>query len=343
MLNIPPQETNALDSYTHHTGERSVRRGLRTLKEVVWVFWHALDKNFFNNIVGPVPTWFHPTDKNTEWDMMVRWCHHPSQWWRLAKLLVEDLVSIIIVPIGFLLMARSTLITRNALEGGQYAQLSLQHEEDWWYVNGIGVNSDLQRENAKHMSRMFSRQIRMFYNPTQGLLFDTFMCMTGLAGHKTHAGKRLLKTLMREFQKNPTKKIIIIAHSGGCIVTTNVIRHLINTGYMAAVSQLEIYTFGSPVTSFPSAWSPALNRFVPFYEHYANTGDFVCKIGVLRLEYADWKITGKVYIANVDGHFLGDHYLAHLAKGVYRWQDGSTSELYKRLQTGNATPSIFHL
>lgn len=50
---------------------------------------------------------------------------------------------------------------------------------------------DLQKVNAKQMASMFQKQILNFYNPTRGLLFDLFLALTGLTGHKTHTSKKL--------------------------------------------------------------------------------------------------------------------------------------------------------
>lgn len=43
------------------------------------------------------------------------------------------------------------------------------------------------------------------------------------------------------FKKNPDKKLILITHSGGAILTVNAVRHLINNGYVSELARVEMY------------------------------------------------------------------------------------------------------
>lgn len=134
-----PKQHKELVIEEHH----SVRRGLRSVKKELSVVSHSLDKNFFVSIIGPLRTWFHPTAQNTEWAMMRQFAKHPKDWWRLAKLLTEDLLSVFIIPMGFLLMARATFRFKNTTEGDEYLGNNDLEKEDWWYINGIGVNGGM--------------------------------------------------------------------------------------------------------------------------------------------------------------------------------------------------------
>jgi hypothetical protein len=327
----------------NQSGKRSFLRGMRKVKKEVAVATENLDRDFFVSIIGPLHTWFDPTAPYTEWDMMRKFSKEPKQWWRLAKLLTEDLLSIFIIPMGFVLMARSRFIFRNKVNttsGDQYAENNALDNEDWWYVNGIGVNGDLQKTNSDQMAEMFGRQIHNFYNPTQGLLFDLFLCMTGLTGHKTHAAKQLTLVLIERLKSDPNRTVNIICHSGGVIVATNAVRKLIKHGHVSDLKRLEIYTFGSPVTDYPYAIDPDSYDRVPYYEHYVNTGDYVSRIGTLRIkDTANWRYVGKIYAADIKGHFFGEHYLANLSRHKYAWrdQDGEGSRLYKKLQQREQT------
>lgn len=119
---------------------RSFTRGMRKLKHEAVVMHRSFDSKFFVSITGPLNTYFKPTAANTEWDMMRRFAQNPKDWWRLAKIFTEDLLSVIIIPMGFLLMARSRVRFKNKTEGDHYAKNNEQNDEDWWYINGIGVN-----------------------------------------------------------------------------------------------------------------------------------------------------------------------------------------------------------
>jgi len=209
--------------------------------------------------------------------------------------------------------------------GAKYAQNNIDADEEWWFINGTGVNGDLQAANGYHISEIFQKQVRLFYNPTTGLLFDFAQCVVGLLSYKTRPSTQLAKSLLTSFSRSPTVKVILVVHSMGAIIAANAIKYLIRKGLTKDLYRLELYTFGSPAVEFLHVIDKGTMKRAPFYEHYVNTHDYFGSIGALRLVDAHWWAVGRVFTRERRGHFFGEHYLTGIPTHEYKWR-GSTSE-----------------
>jgi len=305
----------------------------------------ASDYKFLTGILGSKSTWFKPTDPNSEW-AMIQDSLKPSTFINFIKLFSEDLLSVIVLPIGIFLTLRLIKDGKVTIVGEQFRHNSEANNEEWWFINGIGVNKELQYTNAFQLSSVFKQAIHAFYNPTIGLLFDSLRVINGLSGHKSLATRRFIRDLCYALHANPSRVIGLIVHSQGAIVASLAIRRIIKKELipLSDLTRLEIYTFGSPISRYDSAIDPVSMLRVPYYEHYANEGDFAAQLGTLTLRRSsneNWWAVGKVYTAPVEGHFLGDHYLANFIKGQYQWHGSNDSRLYRkylRATNKNAQP-----
>eukprot|EP01111_Echinosteliopsis_oligospora_P017594 TRINITY_DN768_c0_g1_i1.p1 TRINITY_DN768_c0_g1~~TRINITY_DN768_c0_g1_i1.p1 ORF type:complete len:302 (+),score=69.06 TRINITY_DN768_c0_g1_i1:419-1324(+) len=205
---------------------------------------------------------------------------------------------------------------------GHEYELNNKFGEEWWYLSGTGVNEDLQGANALQLAHIFKKKIRLFYNPTSGVLFDFVKSMSGLITYKSTAPKRLALALLMRYNDNRDSKTVLIGHSYGSIVIVNAVKYLIKKGYIDCLRNIEIYTFGCPCIEISSTIDPVTFHRVPFYEHYVHIGDFVARVGAYRLLNGHHWVVGKVFTADKQGHLLGEHYLPSFVHGEFQWEGG---------------------
>ena len=99
-------------------------------------------------------------------------------------------------------------------------------DELWIYVNGIKTSCEDGKNHCKKMYEMFGRPVKLVHNPTDGFVLDIFECLmgkTGLLRHCTTGPRQFLKEVLQAEMKNDYKKIVLVAHSQGTIITGNVV------------------------------------------------------------------------------------------------------------------------
>ncbi|WP_299017968.1 hypothetical protein [uncultured Photobacterium sp.] len=216
--------------------------------------------------------------------------------------------------------------------------------EKWFFLNGIGTNEDMASVNAKMLNKIFKRPITPLHNPTNGFKNDLLEVAKGrllnmrtsiAESAKAHIKDELIKmekeiTTANAGEKS-TYKIVIIAHSQGGIIISNVVKLLIQDPECnSLLEHLEIYTFASAHDEYPSPWATHHKKNFPFTEHFANDSDYVAEVGVLNNVN---KTRGKIYVKSGAGHLLNYHYLKDFNKGKYEGNDRG-SRLYT-LRDGN--------
>lgn len=220
-------------------------------------------------------------------------------------------------------------------EGRKYSHKT--PNESWFFLNGIGTNEDMARVNARMISDIFKRPVTALHNPTNGFIHDLVEVLNGRGScRKTeiaHSAKEQIWQQLLKIKANMKDagsvgrkecKVVVIAHSQGGIIMSNVIGMLLDEHPGdPLLDQLEVYTFASAHTEFPSPWHQDRTKYdVPFCEHFANDEDFVARIGVIN--GGSKKTTGQIYLKEGAGHLLNCHYLRDFAKGRY----GKDSRLY---------------
>eukprot|EP01112_Ceratiomyxa_fruticulosa_P016171 TRINITY_DN4851_c0_g1_i2.p1 TRINITY_DN4851_c0_g1~~TRINITY_DN4851_c0_g1_i2.p1 ORF type:complete len:574 (-),score=72.34 TRINITY_DN4851_c0_g1_i2:136-1857(-) len=220
------------------------------------------------------------------------------------------------------------------------------HSEDkerWIFVNGMCVDRDLLWTNALQLSRIFKRRVSMFHNPTQGMLCDLVECFLGRTYFgliETTVARRLKDLLYMELFEHHHQKVVLCVHSQGSIIASNAIILLIKESLhevaVAMLSKLEVYTFGCAADEFDTISDEFGNQY-PYYEHFANKRDFVAQIGV-----GSWKLPGRIFTYDIEGHLFGEHYLSNVEKLHYTAEDGTNAipRLYTYLPHVNITRSL---
>jgi len=228
----------------------------------------------------------------------------------------------------YLLRGRThkTVVQYNAL-GNEYP------EELWLFVNGVGMDNELGTSNARHLSRIFKRKIEFVHNPTHGLFFDLIECVIGRTFNKlTPPGRELFKTLRKTLPNRDYSKIVLIGHSQGGIILSEALDFILfDVKFHTYLEKLEVYTFASAADEHP--YITIGDQTFPFYEHYANDGDLVCKSGVLW-PMNQHQASGTVFQLDQKGHLLSAHYLPAFERKRYKDRSGDAkSRLYSYLSS----------
>ena len=196
-------------------------------------------------------------------------------------------------------------------------------EEAWFFVNGIAAEQDMLRLNGVYLSRLFRRPIELIYNPTHGPFADLLECLTGRTFDYVSAPARYaLERISDALDDEKTERVILMGHSQGGIVVSNVVEQLLGRfgNRRVQLAKLEIYTLASACDEMKvfRGQGPR-GRHLPHVEHFANTGDWVARLGVLARRR---EVAGKVYTYEKDGHLLNAHYLPEIEnKERYAWVD----------------------
>ena len=178
------------------------------------------------------------------------------------------------------------------------------------YVNGIMSNEDVIKTNKDELKSIFNRPINVLHNVTDSLISDLIECLIGKTTENlTEASTITLYAVCRNLLNPKIKKLVIICHSQGTIITANVLNNLHKLGLNKKpyLKKLEIYAFANCASKMTY-----IKDTLPYMEHFANEHDFVAKLGCNCDD--DIKkyisIDGKIYITkNKSGHMFNSHYI----------------------------------
>ncbi|KHT61600.1 hypothetical protein RJ45_22070 [Photobacterium gaetbulicola] len=207
---------------------------------------------------------------------------------------------------------------------------NLTPNEKWFFINGICTSKDMAKINACMLSYIFGRPVTPLHNPTNGITPDVFEAIIGRDFDKyTNIARTAKNLIWRELQKlkfqiddsnthtKHPKKVVVIGHSQGGIIISNVVGQLIlEHNKDPLLNFLEVYTFASAHDEYPSFGTneaPSCYQ-PPLTEHFANDEDFVARLGVLH-EHTHNK--GEIYLKKGAGHLLNYHYLIDFLSGKY--------------------------
>lgn len=169
-----------------------------------------------------------------------------------------------------------------------------------------------------------------------GILADLGMCLIQRAVLYHDCGSRLTYAYVKAMLVDPTvTKVVLIGHSQGGIIVSQVIDDLLAQLPTRTMSKLEVYTFGSAASHFsnPSlpprsepfnqrGEQPSLktsrskidlpdasrgNHVIPHMEHYANEYDLVPRWGVLHSvqDVLDTRYAGSIFVrTGASGTFI---------------------------------------
>lgn len=102
-------------------------------------------------------------------------------------------------------------------------------EELWIHINGILTDEKSAKASCKKMRELFGQPVKLMHNPTDGPVLDIMECMigkTGLLKHGSTKPRDELRSILLKEMKKDYKKIVLVAHSQGTIITGNVVADL---------------------------------------------------------------------------------------------------------------------
>lgn len=193
----------------------------------------------------------------------------------------------------------------------------------WFFINGIATSPELSKVNAKKIAEIFKREIHLLYNPSDSIPFDLIECiMDRTFKMGTKVTQSIYKVLLEALNKY--EKVVILSHSQGGIITAELVNKLVEDPLFEHLSEkLEVYNFASATNHMLKHDRLSLEKgvMIPHIEHFANTKDFISKIGVLH--YKD-NVEGILYTNESSGHLLNIHYLVQFLSGEF----GIDNKLY---------------
>ena len=182
--------------------------------------------------------------------------------------------------------------------------INLDQNINVYFLNGICTDKSVWQINAKHIEDIFNFKVQPLHNKTRGIVLDLVECIFGrefdLLNYDTFC---LYYTILKSLKLG--KKTIVFAHSQGGIIIAQIVKQLIKQ--KIDISLLEVYTFASASEDMP------IGNY--YCEHFANTKDYVARIGVL--EYHN-NFYGETFIGNNAGHLFNIHYLNNYSKRQYK-------------------------
>jgi hypothetical protein len=177
--------------------------------------------------------------------------------------------------------------------------------EKWLFVNGICGEYFWLKLYCNKLSDMFKREISGIFNEGDGILWDLIEC----AGERNPAtgqdtliqrtrssreAQQRLEVALADVLEKGADYIAMIAYSQGCLLLRLVLEDFVNDDVLKAKmkSRLRIFTFGNPSVDWnvydrSFQQHRPLHEYVNHTEHFANEGDFVAKLGVLRAYQAE--------------------------------------------------------
>lgn len=101
---------------------------------------------FLSDVFGPRDTWMKPVFEASEWGFIL-YLFRSRSVTRILRLGLTTVGSVLVPPLGVILYGRFLLSTaaseRVRYIGEAFAPLNRLHDEDWWFINGTGVNTGI--------------------------------------------------------------------------------------------------------------------------------------------------------------------------------------------------------
>ena len=213
-------------------------------------------------------------------------------------------------------------------------------EEAWIFINGIATNERVSRINAKFLVTLFHRPLTIIQNATDSIGVDLVESILGKAWEvHTEPASKAYPFIHRALHDPEKKRVVVICHSQGTIIMSNVLRALLNDEHREVLSaagrrsgdldanarhlpledpeylnKLEVYAFANAATLM--CHMPGLQtdqgQPVPWIESFGNEFDLVARTGMLapRKKEHGIAIDGGTYLKKgMWGHVLNAHYL----------------------------------
>ena len=298
---------------------------------------------YVSSILGMPWTWLPPHHRYSEFRIIDPW-----RLGRTLKFLINTTVPSLPrtpPPFGppFLnqFFWQPSVILQRPDQNGNYTTFP---DEAWFFVNGIMTNDAVAQINAAYLAHLFHRPVTLIQNSTDSLLIDLLQCAAGKQWRRNTEPAITAFPVLYDALRSPHKrKVVLIAHSQGTIIASNLLRMLARVYQVpeapprfappefvfpdqadinfddfeplgpAELAKLEVYCFATCANQLKYVgWSEELDRSTPWIEHFGNEKDLVCRLGMLAPDPAAWgiDIDGPRYArTGFWGHLLNAHYL----------------------------------
>jgi hypothetical protein len=113
--------------------------------------------------------------------------------------------------------------------------------ERWFFLNGCCVSGHNVQQNADVLAETFGRPIFAVHNRTYGVIGDLFECILQRSFNLFTEETRVCYEYVKAYCADPeVKKVVLIAHSQGCIMASQILDQLYVDLPAEAVSKLEV-------------------------------------------------------------------------------------------------------
>ncbi|KAF0441718.1 hypothetical protein F8M41_003764 [Gigaspora margarita] len=184
--------------------------------------------------------------------------------------------------------------------------------ERWFMLNGVMVNKNWLNENCKRLEHRFNKGVTGILNSSYGIIWDTAETILMRSFDDESIPVRWASwNIFQALKDKNIKKVILVAHSEGCVIANLVIKKLYwELSYSEKdayeedlLSKLEVYTFANIAREFINP-----KGLIKCIEHYANEEDLIAKMGVLH-EVENPRFHGKIFVnKNARGHLFNRYY-----------------------------------
>ncbi|KAH8664373.1 hypothetical protein BX600DRAFT_498163 [Xylariales sp. PMI_506] len=159
----------------------------------------------------------------------------------------QTLIHIICIP----LQGPSKVWSKTPTDPVEIAKHEKNADQRWFFLNGCCVSGLNLQNNVDQLSETFGRPIFAIHNRTYGILGDLFECILqrsfDLFTEETRVCYEYIKSYCTDPQVN---KVVLIAHSQGCIMASQILDQLYVDLPAEACARLEVYTFGNAAAHF---------------------------------------------------------------------------------------------
>jgi len=111
----------------------------------------------------------------------------------------------------------------------EYAGVCSFPGEHWFFINGIATNEDVARYNSALLAHLFHRPVTVVQNATCSLTVDLLECIIGKGlrpcdkKYMTEPAWRATAAILEALNAEHIKRVIVIAHSQGTIIMSNML------------------------------------------------------------------------------------------------------------------------
>lgn len=194
---------------------------------------------YVQSIFGPAYSWAFPHRKYSEFSILSPW--RPAR----ALTFMRDVTvpSIAAEPPWYLRSFLPPIIRRTFWrptgyfqQPDPYGSVTSFKDEHWFFINGICTNHAVARMNAAYIAELFYRPLTVIQNATNSMALDLTECVIG-KGIKTNPNYRdeysmtepafkATAAILDALRDKSINKIVVIAHSQGTIILSNVMQAL---------------------------------------------------------------------------------------------------------------------